>query len=236
MFPKDPETGQPNKIDGLAVSGLGNHTCIRVVSRSLGIVVSMAGSSLPQDTSASYQDIDGTEVKVTCDSNYTYTYTKIIENKEDKMDVKMIDIGQIKNPSAVTSKPKQVPEAPPTAQAAVSPEPALTAEQPQVVPVPDTTTEADVATTTPSEIPAAKNVEELLQDIVEMLTDALNLNKALLAAVKTTVKTHKSEVKELKSNVRESEELIKLRAAHKRLRAILESDLEVRYEDDDSSG
>lgn len=224
VFPKD-ASGQPSKIDGVAVARIGNRTGIRIISRELGMVASLACSHFPKAKTVTYKNMQGILVSCECQDNGTYT---IVNNKEkENMNVKMIDISTIKQtPNPVT---------PPVPAASVAPVVATPVPEPEPVVVPATMSvepskqpETAIQEPAKSDIKApepTKTVDELFADLFRMQAERDEITKAIKATVKAIQKAYKAEVKDLKSNAKDNEELVKLRAAHKRLRALLDSDI-----------
>lgn len=216
-FPKD-VNGYPSKIDGVAVARVGTRTGIRIVSRELGVVVTMACSHFPKDKVVSYRDLQGALVSRVCQVNGVY-YT----NKEEKeMNVKMIDISAIQpkapvvasSPEAEEPKPVQEPVAP-AVETSVEP------DDPKPVTVVEVKPEA--IPEQPKDLP--KTVDELFVELTEAQAKHDESAKAIKVIQKAIQKAYKQEIKDLKANAKDNEELVKLRAAHKRLRALLDADL-----------
>lgn len=227
VFPKDRETGQPTKLDGVAVSQLGNRTGIRIVSRELGMVASLALSHLPSAwREVTYLDLRGALIHCDCDESGVYTKNsdKSTVTMEETMNVKMIDIGQIKQQATkeVAPKPEEKPTAPAvdatdTQPPAVEPQ-QVQASTPEEIPVTQPHTEAPVTVTT-------KTVDELFAELFRLQTERDELTKQIKTTQKAIQKAYKAEIKELKSNTKDNEELTRIRAAHKRLRALLDAEL-----------
>ena len=148
------------------------------------------------------------------------------------MEVKMIDIAQVRAKPTATQQVSVVAE--PAVQRSVKP----TVEQVTptatntvaVDPAPEATTPPAAEMQQPTAAPeavstqapvATKTSDELLQEAITMCSEVAVIVKSIQTAVRTATKIHKQEIKELKSSVKESEELTKLRAAHKRLKALL---------------
>ena len=220
-FPKDPETGQPTRIDGLAFSRISSTLPgVRLVSRELGITVTMVCAGLPDTANkVTYYDVNKQLVAVQCVDNYIAIKQDNEERKEN-MEIKMVDIGQIRKQPAA-SDTKQVEQTP----VVTVPERVETvADNTQsIAPV---SAVAESATVGDSQAPqAVKTSEELLQEIINTCSELSAMVKVTQAAARAALKAHRTEVKELKSNVKESEELLKLRAQHRKLKALfLEAD------------
>lgn len=232
-FPKDPCTGQPTKLDGVAFSRIGGHAGVRLVSRELGIVVSMACSRLPEKYSTiSY--LDSNNHLVVCDINDNYTYNVRGQNNKEvnDMEVKMIDIAQVRTKVAAAPQslatPTETKAEPTVAAMNTTPAPAAVAVAPAPEAKPsDTVVAAEVekvatpVDTQPAPQEPVKTAEEILQEAITLCSEVSVVIKSVQSAVRSAIKTHKQEIKELKSNVKESEELVKLRSAHKRLKTLL---------------
>ena len=219
VFPKD-EAGQPNKIDGVAVARIGNRTGVRLISRELGIVATLVCSHFPKPKVVTYRNMQGATVSCECLENGTYSI--ITNQKENKdMNVKMIDISAIRPtqnlvPAAVTARSGEV-KSELDSEAAT----ALATEGPKTVEA-----KSSEPSVEPSKTPEiVKTVDELFAELFRMQSERDEITKAIKATIKAIQKAYKAEVKDLKSNAKDNEELVKLRAAHKRLRALLDSDI-----------
>ena len=222
VFPKD-EAGNPTKIDGVAVARVGNRTGIRIISRELGMVATLSCSHFPKPKVVTYRNMQGVMVSCECLENGSYSVINNQQKEKDDMNVKMIDISAIKptqnpapqqpvvsaTPAAVEVKPEPVPTA-----TVVPEEP----KKPEAV-IPEPVNEAAKSAE------PTKTVDELFAELFRMQTERDEITKAIKATVKAIQKAYKAEVKDLKSNAKDNEELVKLRAAHKRLRALLDSEV-----------
>lgn len=240
-FPKDSETGLPQKITGVSFGALGSRVGIHIVCKELGMVIGCTGAFCPKESPSSYV-VDG---NLKCFSlQPDNTFIKLEE--EFKVKANLIDMSVLQkqppSPAVETPKPEVAtppvsePAQPPVSAPVAAPEP----EKPvEVVPV-DTkpaVEENTKATETVESVPAPQEAvepttgesqapvaaqpttEELLNKSIEDLELTVKGARELLTMLKACRKQHKSESKDTKAiqklqaeNAKLKEELAEVKA------------------------
>lgn len=228
-FPKDKETGQPTKLDGVTLSRLGNvRNMLYIVSRELGICAALACSHLLEDTTVSYTDIRGVPTNIVCKANGFYN-TK----ENSNMNVKMVDV------TALTRKPVQGADKE-TVAATAPPEPVVerTAEQvtPPIEPVAPVSAISEVSQpvsdnceTEESPSPVANTQEsvavsadEALATILQTVTELGTALRGVPADLRNVRKLYKTEQKDAKAVAKLVAEIDKLKAERDSLKSRLD--------------
>lgn len=237
-FPKDKETGQPVKLDGVALSRLGNiRNMLYVVSRELGICVAVACSHLPDGSEATITTDSGQQLCISCGSNGYYSV------KENSMNIKMVDVSAlsrkpeqpsvkvvVKDTPVNIGKPVEMPE---TAQepAVIAPTeatvPSVRDAEPVVTESPEAPTQADSVesvsepTTETAEEPAV-SADEVLASILQTVTELGTALRGVPAELRNVRKLYKTEQKDAKAVAKLVAEIDKLKAERDALKARLD--------------